>query len=446
MDLSWLLETLRDDPARAIVAAEDRVTTTGELLDRWKAVSHELDDLGLRAGQSVLIDADYSPTSIAVLLAAIERDCIVVPVARDVRADRRHYAATTEASWHVRIDANERFTIEAHTVEGAPHPLLQELRARAEPGLVLFSSGSTGEPKASLHSMSRLLEKFRVPRRAWRTIAFLLFDHIGGLNTLFYTLANRGCVIAVRDRNPETVCQAIERHRAQLLPASPTFLNLLLLSEAWRRFDLSTLELITYGTEPMPERTLERLHEVFPAAQLLQTYGLSELGILRSKSRGPTSLWVKVGGEGVETRVRDGVLHIRTRSSMLGYLNAPSPFDEEGWFDTKDEVDVDEEWLRFRGRTSDVINVGGEKVYPSEVESVLLEIPGVIDATVSGEKHPLTGQIVVASLRLDPQTAAPDIEREVRRHCARRLARYKMPVKIRIVAENSVSERFKRVR
>lgn len=440
----WLLEKIRETPDREILASDDRVVTAGQLLERWTDVSKTLD--GLQPGQSVLIDADYSPTSIAVLLAAIERRCIVVPVARGVRADREHYARTTEASWHVRIDGEERLTIEPQAFADPQHPLLQQLRARNEPGLVLFSSGSTGEPKASLHSMTRLLEKFRMPRRAWRTIAFLLFDHIGGLNTLFYTLANGGCIITVKDRYPETVCRAIERHRAQLLPASPTFLNLLLLSEAWRRFDLSSLELITYGTEPMPERTLARLHEVFPNADLLQTYGLSELGILRSKSRGPTSLWVKVGGEGVETRIRNGVLQIRTQSSMLGYLNAPSPFDEEGWFDTKDEVEADGEWLRFKGRTTDVINVGGEKVYPTEVESVLLEIPGVIDATVSGEKHPLTGQIVVASLRVDGSLTNTDMERRVRRHCAQRLDRYKVPVKVRFVAENTVSERFKRVR
>jgi long-chain acyl-CoA synthetase len=444
MTLAWLRETMQQHPARVILATEERVMTAAELLARWTEVANELD--ALQPGQSVLIDADYSPTAIAVLLAAIDRRCIVVPVARGVRADRHHYLQTTEAAWHITVDS-DRLCVEAAAPAAVEtHPLLQKLRERNEPGLVLFSSGSTGEPKASLHSMTRLLEKFRVPRKAWRTIAFLLFDHIGGLNTLFYTLANGGCVIAVPDRHPETVCRAIERHRAELLPASPTFLNLLLLSEAWRRFDLSSLKLITYGTEPMPERTLERLHEVFPNADLLQTYGLSELGILRSKSRGPTSLWVKVGGEGVETRVKDGVLQIRTPSSMLGYLNAPSPFDAEGWFDTKDEVEVDGEWLRFKGRVSDVINVGGEKVYPTEVESVLLEIPGVIDATVSGEKHPLTGQIVVASLRLDANAETADIQRRVRRHCSERLARYKVPVKIRIVDENSVSERFKRVR
>ena len=127
---------------------------------------------------------------------------------------------------------------------------------------------------------------------------FLQLDHIGGLNTLFYTLANGGTAVVAEDLSPESVCEAIESHRVQLLPTSPTFLNLLLLSEAHLRHGLSSLELITYGTEPMPESTLKRIVQAFPCARLLQTYGLSELGILRSRSRTSDSLWVRVGGEG----------------------------------------------------------------------------------------------------------------------------------------------------
>ena len=97
-----------------------------------------------------------------------------------------------------------------------------------------------------------MLEKFKVPRHTLRTITFLLFDHIGGFNTLLYNLSNAGCVITVQDRRPETICRAIEQHRVQLLPTSPTFLNLLLVSEAWRKSDLSSLETVTYGTEVMP--------------------------------------------------------------------------------------------------------------------------------------------------------------------------------------------------
>ena len=90
---------------------------------------------------------------------------------------------------------------------------------------------------------------------------------------------------------------------------------------------------------------------------------------------------------------------------MLGYLNAPSPFDADGWFNTQDAVEQDGEWLRFLGRTSDLINVGGQKVYPAEVESVLLELENVLDVTVRGEPNPIIGQIVWrGSRRSAPRT------------------------------------------
>lgn len=93
----------------------------------------------------------------------------------------------------------------------------------------------------------------------------------------------------------------------------------------YKKFDLSSLQTVTYGTEVMPESTLKRFHALYPNIKLQQTYGLSEVGILRSKSKSSDSLWVKVGGEGFETRIVDGLLEIKAKSAMLGYLNAPVP-------------------------------------------------------------------------------------------------------------------------
>jgi acyl-CoA synthetase (AMP-forming)/AMP-acid ligase II len=232
----------------------------------------------------------------------------------------------------------------------------------------------------------------------------------------------------------------------QLLPTSPTFLNLILVSEAYKRYDLASLETVTYGTEVMPESTLRRFHELFPRVRLLQTYGLSEVGILRSKSKSSDSLWVKVGGEGFETRVVDGMLEIKAKSAMLGYLNAPSPFTADGWFKTGDAVEVDGEYIKILGRKSELINVGGEKVYPAEVESVLQTMDGVLEVAVRGEPHPMTGQIVTATVRLATAEALPEFRQRMRAFCQDKLARYKIPQKIVITAEAVHSERFKKMR
>jgi acyl-coenzyme A synthetase/AMP-(fatty) acid ligase len=267
-----------------------------------------------------------------------------------------------------------------------------------------------------------------------------------GINTLMYTLANLGCVVAPADRSVTEACRAIEKHKAELLPTSPSFLNLLLLAGAHEQFDLSSLKLITYGTEVMPERTLEALNRVFPTVRLHQTYGLSELGILRSKSASNQSLFVKVGGEDYETKVVDGTLRVRAKCSMLGYLNAPSPFDEDGWFNTGDEVIQDGEYYRILGRQSDVINVGGLKVHPTEVEKVIADLPDVADVSVSGEQNLLLGQIVVATVQMNVPVSPVELRRRIAEHCRGRLQPFMIPTKVKVVSEPLVNHRFKKVR
>jgi len=358
---------------------------------------------------------------------------------------REEFLSIAEVQAVVSFDAGDGWQIEHRSIP-VTHELTRTLIARGHPGLVLFSSGSTGKSKAALHDFVPLLEKFQTPRHRQVTLTFLLLDHIGGINTLFYTLSNGGTAVSVRSRDPDEVCAAIERYRVELLPTSPTFLNLILMSEAYRRYDLSSLKLITYGTEVMPETTLLRVREAFPGVRLQQTYGLSELGILRSKSRDDGSLWVKVGGEGFETKVVDGILFVRARSAMLGYLNAPSPFDEEGWMNTQDMVEVDGEYIRILGRRTEIINVGGQKVYPAEVESVIMQMPNVRDATVYGEKNPITGQMVAARVNLIEPEDLDSLKKRVRSWCRERLEPFKVPVKITIVGGDQFSARFKKMR
>ena len=230
------------------------------------------------------------------------------------------------------------------------------------------------------------------------------------------------------------------------VPTSPTFINLLLLSEAYKRYDLSSLQLVTYGTEVMPESTLKRFHELFPDVGLLQTYGLTEVGALRTKSKSSDSLWLKVGGEGYETRVVDGMLEVRAKSAMLGYLNAESPFTEDGWLDTGDAVEIDGEYIRILGRKSEVINVGGEKVYPAEVENIIQEMDNVAEVTVYAEKNAIVGNIVCAMVSLLNEEESDILASRLKKYCRDRMDNYKVPVRITVVNEKQHNERFKKVR
>ncbi len=445
MGIEWLLERMaqwRNEPA---IVWRDRPFSYSQILDAVAFWQIRLSAEGVHSGEVVALDGDYSPRACALLLALINQKDIIVPITVATGAHREEFMETAEVQVVIALNDQDEYQVERrHTTVN--NSLTLQLIGMAEPGLVLFSSGSTGKNKAALHNFTHLLEKYKVIRKRLRTCTFLLFDHIGGINTLFYTLSNGGTVISVRSRDPEVVCQAIEKHKVELLPTSPTFLNLILISEAYRQYDLSSLKLITYGTEIMPESTLKRLHKIFPNVKLQQTYGLSELGILRSKSRDSDSLWVKIGGEGFETKVVDGVLWVRAHSAMMGYLNAPTPFDKEGWMNTQDLVEIDGDYMRILGRRSDIINVGGQKVYPAEVESVLLQMENVKDAAVRGEKNPLTGNIVVARLVLYNPEEVLMLKKRVRNFCKDKLESYKIPVKIEIENEIQHTERFKKVR
>ena len=443
--IDFLLDRMKACRDAIGVATPAGTCTYGKLLARVHAWQARVANLPV--GSVVSIEGDYGPESIAVFLALTWAGHVAVPLSPDSRAHHESFVEIADVEFRVRLDGarGQAGDLEP-TRRHAGHPFYLTLREQGHPGLVLFSSGSTGRPKAAVHDLSRLLPKYRLPRQRYRTLVFLLLDHIGGVNTLFYTIANGGAVVLANGRSPAAVCDAIERHQVELLPTSPTFLNLLLLSGEAARRDLSSLRLITYGTEPMPPSTLEQACRTFPHARFLQTYGLTELGILRSQSRDSNSLWVRIGGEDFEWKVLNDRLWIRARSAMLGYLNAPSPFDADGFFDTGDLVEVDGEWIRFLGRNNDAINVGGSKVHPVEVENVLLQMDNVADVAVHGEPHALTGQIVVAKIRLARPEAPAEFKLRMRRFCSERLAAYQVPAKVQFTSEPMHSARFKRVR
>lgn len=446
--IDWLLERMGDYREREALIAPSASVRYGDLLAGYARWRDELGRRGIQPGEAVWLEGDYDPEACGALLALIANGSIAVPATPSPLANRASMLMEMAGvSASLRRD-NGAWRVEQYDRQPA-HELLRRLASSGKPGLVLFSSGSTGEPKGIVHDLSKLLAKYRTPRAAMRTMSFLLFDHIGGLNTLFHTLANGGCLVSPGSRKPDDVCSAIEKHRVELLPASPSFLHLLLLSDLRSRYDLSSLKVITYGTEVMPASTLASLNRLFPDVQFRQTYGLSEVGILRVRSESSASLWMQVGGEGVQTRIVDGMLRIRSDTAMEGYLNAPNPFDEEGWFNTQDQVEVQGDYLRILGRKSDLINVGGQKVFPAEIENVLLQIPQILDAAVVGRAHPLLGQVPEAIVNLRPDAnidGSMDLKQIIRSYCRDKLAPYQIPVYVTLREEGLHSERFKKIR
>lgn len=413
-----------------------------EQVDTWRAF---LDENGIGANSVCGFVGEYTPQVCALIFALMQQKSILVPFTPALENELQKYLAIAGVEHLIRFDQQAGWNMEKLAFS-SKNALISSFQQRNVPGLVVFSSGSTGEPKGILQDCECVMKKFVEPRPGWRTVLFLMLDHFGGFNTLLSTFAYGGTAVCLPDRNPETVCKAIEGSQATLLPTTPTFINLLLASRSYLSFDLSSIKIITYGTEVMPDSTLTQVRSIFRSAQIKQTYGLSELGVLRSKSESDNSLWVKVGGKGFETKVMDNVLWVRSEANMVGYLNAPDPFDAEGWMCTGDHVEVRGEYMRILGRKSEIINVGGQKVFPPEVESVILQDDNVRDVTAFAAKHSLLGSVVHARVSLNaPEDHQTAIER-LRKTCVQNLTRFKIPVKFIIADGDQHSVRFKKDR
>lgn len=442
MNVNYLLTNLQKNENKTAIVSNEKTYSFNDIYNEYKKAVVLLEKNAVTAGNVVSIIAEFTPVSIAFLIALIEKDVIIVPISKTIK-EKDKYIRISESQYV--IDLREKIEIRK-TEHQVTHPMLLSLIRSQVPGLILFSSGTTGEPKAALHDLTFLMKKFEKPGKCFRTVTFLLFDHIGGFNTIMHSLSS-GCMIAtLQDRSPEEVCSIIEKYKIELLPTSPTFINMILLSRIYEKYDLSSLKMISYGTEPMPESTLKQLHKLLPSVKLKQTYGLSELGIMSTQSKSSDSLWMKLGGEGYETKIVDDILYIRANSAMIGYLNAPSPFDEDGWFNTKDKVEKDGDYIKILGRTTDLINVGGEKVYPNEIEGVLLSFEGVRDVYVYGAPNPITGQSVIANVCVENKNDNRDYIKKLRKFCKENLESYKRPTSFRLTTETFYGERFKKKR
>lgn len=444
--MKWLIDRFREHSETVAFIHNGRSVTYGSVCDMVDNFGCKLQKEGIARADKAVVIGDYSPEVFCMLLALAVERCMVIPLSRQSVVEEDVALQVCGSDWIIQFDEHGQSFDIAPKVISVQNELLDGFMTKQHAGLILFSSGSTGTPKGILHDFDRIAEKFRKQRSALITIPFLMIDHFGGINTILAITSSLGTLVTIDDRSIPMLCSAIEKYKVELLPVTPSFLNLLLMLRAHETHDLSSIKRITYGTEVMPQGTLDRLREAFPGVVLQQTYGLSEVGVLQSQSRPDGSLWLRIGGQGFATQVRDGILWIKSEYRMEGYLNAKSGFDEDGWFNTQDEVVIDGEWLKILGRVTDIINVGGQKVYPVEVENVILGLDNVEDVAVFGEPHNILGEIVVAKVRVSEPEEVDTLKKRIRAACLVHLTSYKAPSKVLLSTETFNSVRQKKVR
>lgn len=445
---NWLFEKIRAHADKPALVSQNQEYTYAELAD---VAGHFIDQMAadFPPGAVIILQSDYNFRSIALFLALLENRNIIVPVATGLEEEIRQRIQESYADFIVKPVEDGGYSFEGTGNDGPKHPLINKIVGQGHAGLVLFSSGSVGKPKAMIHDLTQLaLTFFDKRQKSITMLVFLMFDHIGGLNTLLNALSMGSRMVFPDVREPDHIAGLIERYQVQVLPASPTFLNMMVMTSVHEKHDLSSLRMITYGTETMPETLLSRLKALFPKTRLLQTFGTSETGIANVKSQSSSSAYMQIEDPNCEHKIVDGELWLRSKTQISGYLNASSDsFMENGWFNTGDLVETNADgYFKVVGRSKEVINVGGEKVLPSEIEGVLLEMSQIDDCVVYSKPSAITGQTVVANVVVSAPIEPRELRKLIRVFCGQKLAAYKVPTVVSIVDHVEFGARFKKVR
>jgi long-chain acyl-CoA synthetase len=338
-----------------------------------------------------------------------------------------------------------KVVIDAATDETAEAPPIGDATA---PGIVLYTSGSTGQPKGAILSHAALA----VANESWagpvmgltpddRVLAVLPLAHSFGLNGALLAPLLAGATVVLRERfAPEDTLRAIARHRVTVFPGVATMFARILESPALDAADLSSLRLAVSGAAPCPW-TLARDWRQRTGVRIVRGYGMTELFrpisyLAADATDRPDSIGRAVPG--VELRVVEDELWIRSPAAMDGYLRAPEEtaavLADGGWFRTGDLASIsDDGYVSIVGRKRELILRGGYSVVPGEVEAALCGHPAVAEAAVIGVAHPELGEEVAAFVTLRPGTSAE--EPELIAFCRERLAGYKYPRRVTVVGE-----------
>jgi long-chain acyl-CoA synthetase len=320
--------------------------------------------------------------------------------------------------------------------------------AATAPGVVLYTSGSTGQPKGAVLSHAALT----VANESWagpvmgltaadRVLAALPLAHSFGLNGALLAPLLAGVTVILQERfAPEDTLRAIARHRVTVFPGVATMFARILESPALDSADLASLRLAVSGAAPCPWALASEWRRR-TGVRIVRGYGMTELFrpisyLAAETADRPDSIGRAVPG--VELRVVDDELWIRSPAAMDGYLRAPEEtgavLGTDGWFRTGDLATIsDDGYVSIVGRKRELILRGGYSVVPGEVEAALLGHPAVAEAAVIGVAHPELGEEVAAFVTLRPGTSAE--APELIAFCRERLAGYKYPRRVTVMDE-----------
>ncbi len=278
--------------------------------------------------------------------------------------------------------------------------------------LLILTTGTTGAPKGVRHDWARVMRAVAhvhpTPDQRW-LLAYGLHQ-FAGLQILVHVTAAQATLVAPAPRRPREGLAAMRAHAVDHASATPTFWRFVLAEMRSDDGPVPALRQITLGGEAVPAQVLDDLRTVFPEARISQIYAANEAGSSRSVRDNRPGLPIDALSEDedelIAHKILDGQLWVRSKIGMLGYYGEP-PIDPDAWRPTGDLVEVVNDRVVFRGRASDIINVGGVKVHPLPIEDRITSVGGVELARVFGRPNALTGAIVAVDV---VPTAGADTE------------------------------------
>lgn len=322
-------------------------------------------------------------------------------------------------------------------------PVSDEADSDDKGAIIILTTGTTGVPKAAKHKWKRLLARpgrqrqGEKDRHSW-LLAYPL-NHFAGIQVVLHVLQNHETLVIPSSRDYGRIITTIIEQGVDSVSGTPTFWRMMVGRIGSDQLARLQLRQITVGGEASTPDLLERLKSKFPAASITQVYATTELGTCFSVKDGlpgfPASYLDRPVGN-VQLKIIDGELYVRSAVKMIAYVDgSPPPEAREDWTATGDTVDQVGDRVLFRGRKTEIINVGGVKVHPLKVEETLLRVPGVAAARAYGRANPVTGQIVACDLELESDAKETAVREAVQKTCLAELNRYEQPRQIAIVGQ-----------
>ena len=319
--------------------------------------------------------------------------------------------------------------------------------------VLLATSGTTGQPKVAVHTIAALASRIIEAKALAESARWLLTFHpasFAGLQVILTVVVSGSKLVAISSRSVTALAEAARSCRTTHISGTPTFWRSFLVAVSGFEREMC-IQQITIGGEAVDQGTLDHLSAVFSEARVTHIYASTEAGAIfavRDRRAGFPAAWLDSGVEGTRLRIRDQVLEILSPRPMRGYLSADSRrnLTDDGWLVSGDVVEAVGDRVLFRGRGDNVINVGGAKVMPEEVEEVLLRHPHVREAHVYGQRNPMVGAVVCADLVLTHEMDAEVARQSIYFHATQHLENHKLPRIVRFVPIISTNAAGKKVR